>query len=41
MGVDRFPPSFELMSIDEVPDELLPVNTTINLADLQEGDGGI
>lgn len=38
-GVDRFPPSFEPDDIDEVPDELLPVNTTINLADLQEGDG--
>lgn len=38
-GVDRFPPSFEPDNIDEVPDELIPVNTTINLADLQEGDG--
>lgn len=38
-GVDRFPPSFEPDDIDEVPDELIPVNTTINLADLQEGDG--
>lgn len=38
-GVDRFPPSFEPDDIDEVPDELLPVNTSINLADLQEGDG--
>lgn len=38
-GVDRFPPSFEPDDIDEVPDELIPVNTTINLVDLQEGDG--
>lgn len=38
-GVDRFPPSFEPDDIDEVPDELIPVNTTINLADLREGDG--
>ena len=37
--VDRFPPSFEPDVIDEVPDELIPVNTTINLADLTEGDG--
>ncbi len=26
-GVDRFPPSFEPDDIDEVPDELIPVNT--------------
>lgn len=38
-GVDRFPPSFEPDTIDEVPDELIPVNTVINLADLQEGEG--
>lgn len=38
-GVDRFPPSFEPDSIDEVPEELLPVNTNINLADLAEGEG--
>lgn len=38
-GVDRFPPSFEPTDIDEVPDELLPVNTQINLSDLSEGDG--
>lgn len=38
-GVDRFPPSFEPNSIDEVPDELLPVNTQIDLMNLSEGDG--
>ena len=38
-GVDRFPPSFEPDDIDEVPVELFPVNTTINLEGLQEGDG--
>lgn len=30
---------FEPDYIEEIPDELFPVNTTINLADLQEGDG--
>lgn len=38
-GVDRFPPSFDPDEIDEVPDELVPVNTKIDLLDLKEGDG--
>lgn len=38
-GVDRFPPSFEPDDIDKVPVELFPVNTTIDLEGLQEGDG--
>lgn len=38
-GVERFPPSFEPDKIGEVPEELLPVNTQINLSDLSEGDG--
>lgn len=38
-GVDRFPPSFEPEQIDEVPDELCPVNTKIDLMSLSEGDG--
>lgn len=38
-GVDRFPPSFEPEQIDEVPDELIPVNTKIDLMSLTEGDG--
>ena len=38
-GVDRFPPSFEPETIDEVPDELLPVNTKIDLLSLSEGEG--
>lgn len=38
-GVDRFPPSFEPDDIDEVPVELFPVNTTIDLEGLQECDG--
>lgn len=38
-GVDRFPPSFEPDSLDEVPDELLPVNTQIDLLNLSEGQG--
>lgn len=38
-GVERFPPSFEPETIDEVPDELLPVNTKIDLVSLAEGDG--
>lgn len=38
-GVDRFPPSFEPSQVDEVPDELLPVNTQIDLLNLDEGDG--
>lgn len=38
-GDKRFPPSFEPNVIDEVPNELLPVKTEINLNDLGEGDG--
>ena len=38
-GSDRFPPSFEPDVIQEVPDELLPVNTQIDLLSLHEGDG--
>ena len=38
-GIDRFPPSFEPDSIQEVPDELIPVNTTISLLDMEEGEG--
>lgn len=38
-GVDRFPPSFEPDDIQEVPDELLPVSTKIDLLALEEGDG--
>ncbi|MDO5361954.1 MAG: phage/plasmid primase, P4 family [Eubacteriales bacterium] len=38
-GVERFPPSFEPDYIDEVPDELLPVNTQIDLLNLSEGSG--
>lgn len=37
--VDRFPPSFEPDDIQEVPDELLPVSTKIDLLALEEGDG--
>jgi putative DNA primase/helicase len=38
-GVDRFPPCFEPDTIDEVPDELIPVNTQIDLLNLSEGEG--
>ena len=38
-GVDRFPPCFEPDIIDEVPDELIPVNTQIDLLNLSEGQG--
>lgn len=38
-GVDRFPPSFEPDDLQEVPDELIPVNTQIDLLNLSEGDG--
>lgn len=38
-GVGRFPPSFEPAVIDEVPDELIPVNTQIDLLNLSEGQG--
>lgn len=37
--IDRFPPSYEPEEIDEVPIELLPVNTQIDLMSLSEGDG--
>ena len=37
--VDRFPPCFEPDTIDEVPDELIPVNTQIDLLNLSEGQG--
>lgn len=38
-GVDRFPPHFEPEEIDVVPNELLPVNTSIDVLGLTEGDG--
>lgn len=38
-GVDRFPPLFEPNEIDEVPNEMLPVNTNIDVLGLSEGDG--
>ena len=38
-GSDRFPPSQEDDIIQEVPDELIPVNTNISLLDLSEGEG--
>ncbi len=38
-GVKRFPPSFEPDDIDNVPEELLPVKTTIDLLNLKEGEG--
>ena len=38
-GVDRFPPHFEPDEIDVVPNELLPVNTSIDVLGLTEGDG--
>lgn len=39
-GVDRFPPYFDPEStFDEVPNELLPVSTTIDLLGMEEGDG--
>ena len=38
-GSDRFPPSFEPEVIDEVPDELIPVNTSISLVGMSKGDG--
>lgn len=38
-GVDRFPPCFEPDTLDEVPDELIPVNTQIDLLNLSEGEG--
>lgn len=38
-GVDRFPPSFEPDTLQEVPEELFPVNTQIDLLNLEEGQG--
>ena len=38
-GVERFPPAFEPSNIDEVPEELFPVNTKIDLLNLSEGEG--
>ncbi|MBQ3834627.1 MAG: DNA primase [Elusimicrobia bacterium] len=39
-GVDRFPPYFDPENtFDEVPNELLPVSTTIDLLGMEEGDG--
>lgn len=38
-GIDRIPPSFIPDTIDEVPAELLPVDTKIDLLNLSEGDG--
>lgn len=38
-GTERFPPSFEPEQIQEVPEELLPVDTNISLMDLKEGEG--
>lgn len=38
-GVDRFPPLFEPKEIDEVPEELYPVDTNIDLWGMGEGDG--
>ena len=38
-GIDRFPPSYDPPEIDEIPNELLPVNTQIDLLNLSEGEG--
>ena len=38
-GVERFPPAFDPDTIDEVPEELFPVETSIDLLNLEEGDG--
>ena len=38
-GADRFPPSFEPETLGEVPDELFPVKTSIDLLNLAEGEG--
>lgn len=38
-GVERFPPSFEPEELDEIPDELVPVTTSISLLNLKSGDG--
>ena len=41
-GVDRFPPEYDILpgeEYQEVPDELIPVNTNIKLWQSKEGDG--
>lgn len=38
-GVDRFPPSFEPDEIQEVPEELYPVDSNIDLWKMEAGDG--
>lgn len=38
-GVDRFPPLYEPEHIQELPEELYPANTKIDLWGLGEGDG--
>ena len=38
-GISRFPPSFEPEHIQEVPEELLPVNTKMDLWQMANGDG--
>lgn len=38
-GKDRFPPSYEPDEIQEVPEELFPVDTNISLLNLEEGEG--
>ncbi len=38
-GISRFPPSFEPEHIQEVPEELLPVNTNMDLWQMADGDG--
>lgn len=38
-GIDRFPPSYNPDCIQEVPEELYPVETSIDLFNLNEGDG--
>ena len=38
-GSDRFPPSYEPEELQEVPEELFPVNTSIDLLNMTEGEG--
>lgn len=38
-GNDRFPPIYEPREVSEVPEELFPVKTNIDLVGLKEGDG--
>lgn len=38
-GVDRFPPSFEPETIQVVPEELFPIDTTVDLWGMGAGDG--